>query len=525
MNEAARQFHRLKFRLWYFSRIHPTLGRPLRRAAEQATRGFLSGYQRKMERMGTALFPADRYERPPDVPCQCVLLADGASADQRRGATQLLNHLRIPFHRASARDLEQLLDASGESPALVVAIRLPAADAAALLELSGRRRLHLVAFGAGAASSSDPRVAWLEGDPADLLPYRSGLRSSLSMKFLQAIRACEFPVVTGWLPPRVAMRVDDVAGDTCRAYVPAMIEAGWVPNLGLFMEDFKQHASDCAPFLAALDREQQVEVSPHAMTAYEFLFYNYKDGEPFPDEQFASMWAAARRQCEEWGLSVCPVLNAHFHAFSPNTYPLLSDAGVKYIFSELAPNGIGAEPGPRYLPSGDPLCTTGQLDGGGMYQIHSGDPTLCCNLADSTYDFLMHNDSGDVVAQAGRKIAERLALSLGTGFAAFATTHEYLLASLTRAQIAAILCEADRRLAEMPYRPAKVPLSEIGRACENHTSTVVRSVRRHDHGWTVDVTGRSAGEATLCVFGRGGVAEHAVPGFAGGCQVEVQGWA
>jgi hypothetical protein len=474
-----------------------------------------------MERLGAALFPADRYERPSDVPCQCVVLTDGASADQRRGVTQLLNHLRMPFHCSSARDFAQRLDSSG-SPALVIALHLSGAEAADLVK--SRACVYLVAFGAGTEPGADARVACLDGDPADLLPHRSGLRSQLTARFLRALGGCEFPIVTGWLPPQIGIRVDDVAGDTCRDYLPAMIEMGWVPNLGLFMKDFKRHAAECAEFLAAMDRKKQVEVSPHAMTAYDFLFYNYKDGEPFPDEQFAAMWNEARRQCDEWGVSVCPVLNAHFHAFSSNTFALLLDAGVKYIFSELAPNGIGAEPGPRYLPSGDPLCTTGQLDGAGMYQIHSGDPTLNCNLPDSTYDFLMHNDSGDVVAQAGRKIAERLALSLGTGFAAFATTHEYLLAGLTSAQITAILREADRRLAETPYRPAKVPLSEIGRACENHTSTVVRSVRRHGHGWTVDLTGRSAGEATLSVFGRGGVALHAVPGFADGCQIEVQGW-
>lgn len=522
MTAAAMQFHRLKFRLWYFSRVYPTLGQPLRWAAQRATAGFMPAYQRRLERLGSQLFPADRYERPAGTPCQFVLLTDGASSADLRGLTLLLNHFRIPYHRVALGGLPSLLQAAPVSSRVVVGVGEAPREAQRAVVATGARALG-IAFGAGQAASG-PEVASLSGAASALLPSHAGLRSPLTREFLGALLGSEFPIITGMLPPQAGMRVDDVAGRSCRVYVDEMNRRGWRPNLGLFLQDFQPYAADAAPYLAALDGAGLVECSPHAQTAYDFLFFNYKDGEPFADSRFVAMWQDALAKFRGWGLQVCPVLNAHFHAHSSRAYPLLAQSGVKYVFSELAPDGIGAEPGPRYLPSGDPLCTTGQLDGGGMTQIHSGDPTLNCNLPSSTYDFLMHNDAGDAPVQAGRKIAERLTLSLETGFAAFATTHEYLLDPLSRAETAAMLDEADRGLQRSVVPFGRVAMSEIGRACENHTNIVLSSVAVSAGGARVTLAGHSAGAATLAVFGQGRVAVHEVPAFNDGYVEEVRLW-
>ena len=522
MNSAATQFHRLKFRLWYFSRVYPRVGQPLRWAAQHATAGFTAGYQRRLERMGAALFPLDRYERPADVPCQCVLLTDVASADDLRGLTLLLNHFRIPYHRAQVRDLPSLFASAPQPDRALLGVGETPAEGLRAASASGSTRAVGIAF--GAAATPAPGLTRIDGRASDLLPSRAGLRSSPTRQFLATLLASSVPIVTGMLPPQAGMRVDDVAGRSCRVYVAEMNRRGWRPNLGIFLKDFQPYAVDAAPYLAALDLDGHVECSPHAQTAYDFLFFNYKDGEPFADARFAAMWQEALRRFRSWGLKVCPVLNAHFHAFSSATYPLLAESGVKYIFSELAPNGIGAEPAPRYLPSGDPLCTTGQLDGGGMVQIHSGDPTLCCNRPSSTYDFLMHNDAGEVPVQAGRKIAERVALSLETGFAAFATTHEYLLDPLGQADIGSMLDEADRRLRGTAVPFTRVSMSELGRACENHTNTVVTSVAPSPGGARVTMAGHSAGSAALTVLGEGRLTVHQVPAFTNGHVKELRLW-
>ena len=508
MTEAARQFHRLKFRLWYFSRLYPTVGQPLRWAAQVATAGFTRGYQQRLEQMGESLFPPDRYERQANVACQFVMLTDDATRDQLRGMVLLLNHFRIPYHRCEARNLAQWTHAAPRTTAVAMTVGPAAPMAQHIADVAGNVRVKVVSV----------------GNAADLLPHRAGLRSSITRAFVRELLISEFPVVTGFLPPQAGVRIDDVAGRTCRQYVPEMISRGWTPNLGIFLEDFPAQDPANASFLSSLDRDRRIECSPHAQTAYEFLFYNYKDGEPFADEQFAAMWQEAVNRFDRWGLSVCPVLNAHFHAFSPSTYARLSRAGVKYIFSELSPDGTGVEPGPQYLPSGDPLCTTGQIDNAGMYQIHSGDPTVCCNLPDSTYDFLMHNTAGDVAVRAGRKFAERVALSVETGFAAFATTHEYLLDELTRDQVAGILEQADKGIASSPCVPGRVSMSEIGRACENHTNVSLESVDTAAPGFRVAMTGPSTGDTAVCVFGRGELAVHAVPAFQDRTSVEVQAW-
>ena len=508
MTNAERQFHRLKFRLWYFSRRYPTVGLPLRWAAQLATSGFESGYRRRLESLGDGLFPSDRYERAFTVPCQCTVVTDGASPDDLRGLTLLLNHLRIPYHRGGLRDVTATTAAHSQQPALFLMVGATANAVASLSAMAPR--LQVVGF--GSRTEEGPMVTRLSALPAGLLPYREGLRSALTRAVVQALIHAEFPIVTGMLPPQAGMRVDDVAGTTCNRYVPELNERGWVPNLGIFLEDFRPEA---AALLSRLDRAGRIECSPHAQNAYEFLFFNYKDGEPFAIDRFASMWSEAVRQFDEWGLAVCPVLNAHFHAFSQSAYPVLAASGVRYVFSELAPDHVDARPGPHYLPSGDPICTTGQPGAEVMWQIHSGDPTLNCNLPASTYDFLMHNDGRDVRLQAGRKIADRIALSLETGFAAWATTHEYLLDRLSQADTAVMLDESDRRLVGATVPFVKAPMSAIGRACENHSTAVIDSVETTATGARVSLRGGASGGDALAILGTGKLALREVPAFNG----------
>jgi hypothetical protein len=233
------------------------------------------------------------------------------------------------------------------------------------------------------------------------------------------------------------------------------------------------------------------------------LFFDYPKGQSVELDKFSENWAEIQDNFETWRMPLSSVLNAHFHAFSSVSFPALRNRKVRYNYSELFPDSIAVKPDSRYLPSGDPICTTGQMQNGGIAQISSGDSAQDCLSQGSLYDFLMHNDQRNVVASASRRVFDRLNRSLFTGFAAFITTHEYLLAKLTNQQQFSMWDEIERLIGRHSLSPRKESLSEIGRACENHTGIVIDSVDFRNNEWIVNLTGISNGESYLTVF-RGG---------------------
>ena len=244
-----------------------------------------------------------------------------------------------------------------------------------------------------------------------------------------------------------------------------------------------------------LVEEGRIEISPHAFTTNKFIFFDYENGKPFSGKEFAEIWEKVLRDFDEWKIPLSPILNAHFHAFSSVGYPTLLGHNVKYNFSELSPDRIAVQPCSNYLPSGDPICTTGQAQTHGIFQIFSGDSAQDCNRSDSLYDFLMHTDSNNLIEDVSQRIFKRLSLSLDTGFAAFVTTHEYLLNKLTPAQQTHILEKVEALLSNYSLQPQKAALSEIGRACENHTNILIESINFRNDQWTVTLSGESNGDS------------------------------
>ena len=112
-------------------------------------------------------------------------------------------------------------------------------------------------------------------------------------------------------------------------------------------------------------------------------------------------------------------------------------------------------PDNSYLPSGDPINTTGQINNNNIYQIYSGDSVLDCNQKKSNYDFLMHLNSSNKTKSALNRIKERLNLSLNTGFASFFTTHEYLISQLTENELSTLFNEIDNFIINHKLNPTK----------------------------------------------------------------------
>src|SRR5206468_7107355 len=194
---------------------------------------------------------------------------------------------------------------------------------------------------------------------------------------------------------------------------------------------------------------------------------------------------------QQWGFPLSPVLNTHFHTLSACAQPILAEAGIKYFYSELAPDSVSRQPSPRYYPSGDPTLTTGQPGNPAIQQIYSGDSTSDCNQPSSLYDFMMHTDA---VRTAGARVLDRLRLTLNSGFASFITTHEYLFRGLDRSFSESLWNAVNSTLDELTNSPVeKVSMSTLGDACREHTNVEIVSVTKKSTScWTVELRGSSA---------------------------------
>ena len=218
--------------------------------------------------------------------------------------------------------------------------------------------------------------------------------------------------------------------------------------------------------------------------------------------------------------TICPVLNAHFHAFSKECFDILKKNGIKYIYSELAPSKIIPIPNKKYLPSGDPVNTTGQISNG-IIQVYSGDSVVACLQNRSYYDFLVQTKHSNKVDSAISRIVARLDLSLSTGFASFFTTHEYLLNKLNQDELSLLFNKIDSYVANNKFSPIKNSLSEIGRNCENHTNVIIYSIKRENNKYSILVKGKSKGDFYLSVFGNGKINFFKFNNFTGKKIVEI----
>ncbi len=506
--------HRTKFRLWNFSRLHTTLGVPIRYVGKLSTKGVIKKHKSRMRKMGRSLLPKDRYERSIEVPTQfLVLYGERTCEAARKGIQILLNHLRIPYRKI---DRSYLVSRDFGEPVVLIVLGFPWQELEHIASLCSRGTLRVIAFGSSGSYPKDmSKFKVITADPANLLPYNEGLRSNLTCSFVNSLlELSSFPIITGLLPPQIALRIDDVVGYKLQ-YLDAALDHGWVPNLGLFVEDFQPFASRIAPKFSSLAKSQMVELSPHALTANSFLFFDYNRGKPFRFGEFSDRWVKTLRDFRAWGFPLSSVINAHFHTLSSICISSLLDCGVRYHFSELQPDWVSMKPDVNHLPCGDPVCTTGQSNQLGIFQVYSGDSALDCNWSTSLYDFMMHVNSKDLISSISQRIYKRLDLSLWTGFAAFITTHENLLSNLRKFSILAIWDEVDRLMADHPLCPQKTSLSELGRACENHTNIVVDRVEPVDNEWVVRVSGNSFGESFLTAFLEGRPHLIRLPAFKG----------
>ena len=488
--------HRLKFGVWNFARKHPTIGQPIRQLGQWSTAHVREHFRRKLQGLGSRLLPADRYQRSVQTEVQLALVC--AEGVDHRGIVQLLNHLRIPYVNALLNDSQRPIP---------YVFTIVCGDFPHELRPPGNT-LHLTAETC-----------------TGLLPWNEGLRSSLSAEVIARLCALTYakPLITGMLPAYLALRLDDVEAVGAASYLPAMLRHGWRPNLGIFIKGFEHYGRELAADIANYANQGLVETSPHAFAADDFIFFDYPHGRPFTASEFEDRWISVAQSFLRWKFPVSESINAHFHAMSASAIAILAEAGVKWNFSELAPDSMTRRPAATYLPTGDPTLTTGQ-SAERVRSIYAGDTAQDCNQPHSYYDFLMGSTGVDDVDTAAKKITDRLALSVQTGFPAFVTTHEYLLSRWSPQGITRLFNRVDEGLVQLQACcPEKTSLSAIGRVCGDHTDVMIESINECGPSeFRVNLSGSCAGHGILTVIWREQRHYLNIPAFSGKTSLEIK---
>lgn len=490
--------HRIKFGVWNLARRNPAIASPIKMLGLIATKTVATEYQKTLEQGKEEFIPLNRYLRKSDSPTQVVVITPtDRDSDDFLGLGLFLSHLRIPYRRVAIQNADSV-------------------KADLILTY-------------GISLDQLPRqlfdVAVAIEEPARFLPFRDGLRSNYTIRFISKILSfLRKPLITGMMPSRVALRVDDVAGESIEHYLPPALARGWKPNLGIFISDFNGSDTTKVSWLSQMSREGKVDFSPHAFTPSEFIFFDYPRGCAYSEADFRARWETASQCFIDWNFPVSSVLNTHFHCLSSMALKVLETTGVKYFFSEIALDSVGRIPSPAYLPSGDPTLTTGTVGTGSLLQIYSGDSTLDINQPSSLCDFMMHLKGESPAQEAAHRALSRLELTLNTGFASFITSHEYLLSSYPRTTHDMLWDYVEKKLNFFSRSEVrKVSMVELGDICWDHTHTCVENVREvASNRWIVRLSGKGNGACPLTVFWNQRFIDIPVPSFNGEIEIEVK---
>ena len=114
-----------------------------------------------------------------------------------------------------------------------------------------------------------------------------------------------------------------------------------------------------------------------------------------------------------------------------------------------------------------------------------------------------------------------LGKEITTGFASFFTTHEYLINNLSSEDLLILFEKLEGYINNNKFKPTKTNLTEIGRACENHTNIIIYSIQKRDNKYIIKLKGKSNGNFYLTYFNKHKMKRLICPSFEGENIVEL----
>ena len=514
--------HILKFKLWVLSNTYPSLKSPIRYVGGLLNQGIEKSWKDNLIKKLSDITPNNEYSRDS---CTCaqvmVFLGDEVHYDENNGIGLLLNHMRVPYYinniqSVSARDISNL--------SLVIFID------ESIYEnnkhaFKWNKDTAFIIFSSKIKNTDiheKQNKVFFEGAAYRLLSPYDGLRSLFAANIINTIRRIvKIPLVTGMPTKSIGLRIDDVKGDNIDVYLNEISKYNWQPDLGIFLDDMAKCKKSVKKYLSDLNKEGVVSIGPHAYSKEKFIFYNYPKGVPYSQTEFDEIWRDVLNYFNDNSFNLSPVINAHFHVLSKSSAFEIVKSGVKYFFSELEIDKHNPIPSKKYWPTGDPINCTGKFNTSGVFQLSSGDNILDTLSSRSYYDFLMHSDNYnlDVIR---KRILRRLKTSLDCGFAAYITTHEYLLNDMGYEKNKELWNLIDSDLKQkLDYEIRKDSLGNIGREFETIRKSVVNSIRLDGGLLKIEMTGDAEVKSRLTVFQNNKIVYLSIPAYKNICKVEV----
>jgi len=517
--------HILKFKLWALSTNHIFLKYPIRYLGKLINRGVEKAWKKRLTKSFRSIKLDNKYIRSPEIPVQVAVFTDEKIHNtEYDGIALLLNHMRVPHH---VNNRQSIGNRGIFNLSLVIFTDSYTYesnkhayewnnDTAFIIFSSKEKTIN--------ANKTSNRV-FIKEKAYKFLPPYDGLRSEFSANIINTIRKIvRIPLVTGMPTKSIGLRIDDVKGDNISIYLDDICQHNWNPDLGIFLDDIEKSRKSVKKYLSDLNKKNLVSIGPHSYSNEKFIFYNYPKGRPYSQSEFDSIWNDVLSQFTRYKFNLSPVINAHFHVLSESAASRIVENGVKYFFSELEIGEHKSIPSDKYWPSGDPQNCTGALnnsDGDGVFQLSSGDNILDTLNPKSNYDFLMHSNDFNLNIIRER-ILYRLKMSLDCGFAAYITTHEYLINNMGFDRIKDLWRLVDLDLQkQLDYRVSKSSLGSIGREFETMRNSMINSVRFNKGVLKVEMKGNVEFNDHLSIFKDNKIFTVSIPSYTDRYNIEV----
>jgi hypothetical protein len=515
--------HILKFKLWVLSNTYSSIKSPIRYFGGLLNQGIEKSWKDKLVKKLSDITPNNEYARDSGTCAQVmVFTSEEVHHVENNGIGLLLNHMRVPYY---INNIQSISEKDISNLSLVIFID------ESIYEKNKRaykwnKDTAFIIFSSKTKNTDiheKHNRAFIEGAAYRLLSPYDGLRSVFAANIINAIkRIVKIPLVTGMPTKSIGLRIDDVKGENIDVYLNDISKYHWHPDLGIFLDDMAKCKKSVKKYLSDLNKEGVVSIGPHAYSNEKFIFYNYPKGVPYSQSEFDEIWRDVLNHFKENSFNLSPVINAHFHVLSKSSASKIVKSGVKYFFSELEIDGHNPIPSKEYWPTGDPLNCTGKFNASGVFQLSSGDNILDTLSSRSYYDFLMHSDNYnlDVIR---KRILHRLKISLDCGFAAYITTHEYLLNDMGYEKNKELWNLIDFDLKQkLGYEIRKVSLGSIGREFETIRKSVINSVRLDEGLLKIEMKGGAEVKGKLTVFQNNNIIYVPIPAYKNKCKVEVK---
>ncbi len=262
--------------------------------------------------------------------------------------------------------------------------------------------------------------------------------------------AAKKPFVMFSLPPFITARIDDCKGSDGFKYVDVLNEFGFVPNIGLFIDEIEESNSSKIRLLC---QDKLAEFSPHAFSDTEAIYEELHVG-PASNGKLEDNFRRTDKFFSEHGIRPSKVNNSHFYEYGANSIPFMKDRGQYFTMSMLLPDEtlLGTNQDWKPSPYGHyGYCFAGLPEHSDFFMVRGDNLShrLHEYLRDGTYkiksiddvllliDFLwektnFHNpETPNDLQGAIDSGVKNLSLGLNNLFFGVMTTHEYLIEKLT----------------------------------------------------------------------------------------------